>query len=462
MFVDSFLRFRCLLRTIQFHFLTVSEKDRPLVSNKKSAYVILRIIRQNKIEMIRKNPLTADFMEHINTVGIEKRKLIQYLNEIQYNMAGRFGIHFSVSKLRPYNRGSEQLNNIRNNLQEALGYLGVEIFILANSDVICIVGDVSMINLERMILKFKKTLSYDPLLQMGMNVESFYRIYNLGTEAHDFRKLIHEIGHKNPLDRIAIDAQDSPLAIPELNIKSGIDTRTFAAIENIFKNADASNFLRRQAIVWVDPDMSLHPMHYQYFLSMQVLQESLNIKESMAGNVWVFKQLSTFFDKMMLNLAKDIINQRSASSIFLNINLRTFATPFFGEYIAKFHKRKELTFEIDILDVMAHFDAFLYAGEFLKQYGFSLCINGFNKSNFHLITPKGIAPYFVKFSVASPLDPHIKAPALVKWLGELNPEKIIFHHCDTIEFVQNGMQYGVNFFQGRGIDGMMKTIQKPV
>lgn len=394
-------------------------------------------------------------MEHAETFA--ENKLMQYLHEIRETSAGRYSIHFRISRLKPYNRKHSQPEELKNNLTIALGNIGANVFTLGNGDLICIISDVSMINLERIVSRFKKTLAHDPLLQSGMDTEEFYQVYDLGRENREFCEMLAEIAreYRQSPAGYKIMQDDDQLLAYEFTMEDGIDAKTLALIQNVVKHADASNLLRRQPICWIETDMIPHPMHYQYSLSLQVLQDVLHISESMKGNIWTFKQLTAFLDKMMLNLTKDIFAQKSVSSVFLNINLRTLATPFFKDFIHEFRRKKDMTLEIDILDMIAHPDALSHAQELAQRIGFKLCINGINRLNFHYIDPKSFERgHLVKVSAAFKNSEY--AASMTNWLKDVNPTRIILHHCDDATEIQSGIEMNINYFQGRGVDALLR------
>ena len=384
--------------------------------------------------------------------------LLDYLESIKHSLGGRYGVYFNISKLSPYNQTSDHLKNIKMNLRSALGYMGTaaDIFALKNNDYIFIVNDISIISLERIILRFKKTFLGDPFLREGMAVESFYRIYDLGKEGHEFYKLVEFIGEEIREDLLIIDSYDSTTTLSTLNIKEGIDTKTLTLIQNILKQANATNYVRRQPICWIDADLIPHPLHYQYFLSVQLLQEVLKLKEKLADNIWLFKHLTALFDKMMLNLTKDLITQKTAPSLFLNISLRTIGTPLFYDYINKFYQQKELTIELDVLDILAHYDAYLFACEFAQKYNYKICINGINLLNYHIINLDLVEKNWVKLSSAILMDNLTNNSELKNWIDKINPEKIILHHCGSKSIIEEGLKYKIHLFQGFAIDAILK------
>lgn len=394
-------------------------------------------------------------MEHADTFA--ENKLMQYLHEIRNTSAGRYSIHFRISRLKPYNRKHSQPEELKNNLKIALGNIGANVFTLGNGDLICIISDVSMINLERIVSRFKKTLAHDPLLQSGMDTEEFYQVYDLGRENREFCEMLAEIAreYRQYPTGFNMTPDDEQLLVCEFTMEDGIDAKTLALIQNVVKHADASNLLRRQAICWIEGDMIPHPMHYQYSLSLQVLQDVLHISESMTGNIWTFKQLTAFLDKMMLNLTKDIFAQKSVSSVFLNMNLRTLATPFFKEFIQGFRRKKDMTLEIDILDIIAHPEALSHAQELAQKIGFKLCINGINRSNFHYINPKSFEDdQLVK--VSAPFKNNERNALMSDWIKAVNPIRVILHHCDEGLDIQLGIDMGMNYFQGHGVDALLR------
>lgn len=375
------------------------------------------------------------------------------------NLANFHAVHFHLSRLKTNSTTLKYLPQIKLDLSHLMSEIGAQLFPLPNDDMVFVVREISAINLERMIIRFKKTLDHDPRFKTNILAGDFYQLYDLQSESRLFTRDMDALvdiltaAEKNEDSDIHVDAaQGEPVII------EGIDVKTLNVIQTVLRQADASSFLRRQAICWIDGDKQPKPMFYQYYLSVQTMQEVLKITDAITGNIWLFKQLTTVLDRQMLGLLEEVLSKLGkGGNLHFNLNLRTFVTDNFREFVHQMSGKREITLEIDVLDIIAHSDVYSFAVDFLQEHGHKTCINGINPHNYYLLNPKNLVAHKLKISSSSSfMDGNDITPDFIDWIKAADPIRIIMHHCDSMEVIDAGIKNGVRLFQGREVDSILR------
>lgn len=390
-------------------------------------------------------------MQQTQNISTSDHLVESCLSSLRMTHAGKVAIHFHLSQLLPYNRQSFQIVEAAQNAKKSFGPLLNDILILKNSDILCILDCSSPIQIERSIIHYKKAFTVnDPILKPDIKQERFYTMFNLGTELREFEQTVtsiqreSSINGKSPDDSLDSEDNGKPFLL------DGIQTETLSLIQNVLKQADVSNFIRRQPIAGIHGEAPPTIVADHFFVSIGALQDTLKITEAISANIWLFKQLTFYLDKQVIQIINDFLNQRATRSIHVNLNMRTIVTNHFQNFLNSPNTNRQMTFEIDVLDLLAHTDAYLYIVDMLKKKGHMVCVSGLNSGLLPFLLPETLSAD--KFKINWSLSMCDNLEWLHNWVETVGSDHVILHKCDTDKAFEVGLSLGIHYFQGFKID----------
>ena len=393
-------------------------------------------------------------------ISSENKKKAPSLKEtlefIKPRAANYCALHFYTSKLMEYNRQSDKIQHFVKEVTAAFASLNGVVFRLKNDDILCIAENKSIIMVERSISQFKRTIPNDPLIINTNKRDMFLINYDLGFQWRDFCINISEIednpAHSSRAKNGEIN-ENTPLII------DGIKLETLTMMENILKQSDASNFIRRQSVHWYDGKGSPNLLSQHFYFSLPDLQNSLKISESLSGNTWLFRQITIYLDRQMIKVLPTIIQQKCNGSLHINLNLRSLVTSHFQSFLQNFKNYsndKELTVCFDIVDVIAHADVLTYGIKLLNDHGIKTCINNMNPIQMNFTNLKNIPVDYFKVNNSDLFQNRLDDVNAM--IAALEPGKFILHRADDEKTIRSGISVGINLFQGRGMDKLRAKI----
>lgn len=376
--------------------------------------------------------------------------ILPYLNSISHKAEKDLAIHFCLSELLPYDHQAFQVLEIFSWLKQVFAPLAGKAFILKNDDLVYISLNNSMILVERCLSQFRRMLFTDSIINSNLKSEPFYAFYPLKHKFSEFQEMMIKID-QNPMynnqdlvDLTNTETNKVPLLI------SGINLETLSLIENSIKGSDISIFLKREPIVTFDKDCNPKVQSYHYYISLDALQSYLKINEPLAANIWLFRQIGFYLDKQVLQSLPGFMNQKNVPAVNVNLNLRTLVTSTFQNFLRHSTPTKKLTFDVDVVDFIAHPEAFDYALKMLHEKGCHLGLSGLNVHHIDYLNFAKLSIDSLKFVWNSNFVNNLgKLKNIVESVG---PDKIVLTKCDSETAIQTGILGNVLYFHGRGLD----------
>lgn len=370
-----------------------------------------------------------------------------FLILIQAKSSKYAAVMFHTSKLMVYNRQAPQLQKMLADVEEIFKQFNAQCFLLKNEDIVCIFEKHSQIHIERAISQFKRAVPKDPVLTDSHKRELFVTPYDLGAQWREFCVEIADIQDR-PLASIQKpdgSGETSPLII------DGLRVETLSMIEGILKQADITNYIRRQTVGCFNGKSSFEPMMQHFYISLKSLQSSLKISEPLEGNAWLFKQLTFYLDRQMMKNLVNILQLRTLSSVSINLSLRTLVTTHFHDFMKKYSGDMELTLFFDIVDLMVHPDVFLYAQELLKTKNIRIGFNNITMNHMQYVNLANIPCNYFKIDSKSLLSTPYK-DAMRDIIRQRGDSSVILHKCDSEKTIVDGYASGIQLYQGAFID----------
>lgn len=389
--------------------------------------------------------------QQMNKLGI--LEIIPYLNSLSNNVDGMIAIHFYLSKLLPYDYRSFQVLELFSLLKQVFSPLKGQAFILKNDDLVYICQNKSSIYLDRCLSQFKRNLSADTFISSNLNPQTFYTVFPLTQKFGEFRYNINEI-EENPIyknrDLLRVKDQEGkniPLLV------EGINLETLSFIENSIKNANISNFLKRDPIVLFGGDSKPNILSYHFYTSLDALQSYLKLNEPISNNIWLFRQVGFYLDKQILLKLPEFMMQKNIPAINVNLNLRTLITTYFQNFILEYQATKKLTFDIDIIDFMAHPEVFEYALHTLREKGCVVGLSGLTIKHLDYLNFRKLP--IDSFKVIWD-DEFVHSPGKLKNIVKtISRDRVVLTKCNTEVAIETGRLADINCFHGRALEAFL-------
>ena len=380
-----------------------------------------------------------------------QESIIDYLLKIKPAGAAFHAVMFNMSKLLPFNREPAKIELALAEVNRIFFPLKAKVYKLLNHNIVCIIEKQPIISIERAISQFKRTLPIDPILSDALRKDVFCQLFDLGLRWRDLDDIVQDI-ENDPLFRIRKQDVDGNSVTM---IDRGIDSETLNSLDRIISGSDLRPYLKRQSIFWYDGKEKPHKIASHLFLSVQKIQEKLAINESITANIWLFKHLTTILDKQTLTIMKELLMAHSIESLHANINLRTIISSNFYRFFDYYEKQKPLSFCIDIVDYMAHPEAMIFARELLRQKDCRLILSGITADHIRVLNFEKVPASLFKLKWSNGI---IENKTLIRDLIDVfGAYKFILHQCSTEREILEGLDCGIEQFQGFGIEKLLDS-----
>ncbi|MBX9977783.1 MAG: hypothetical protein K2X98_06035 [Alphaproteobacteria bacterium] len=377
--------------------------------------------------------------------------VLHFMKEIRPVASSWLLIYFNLSQLKPSNQTSAMMMQAKQYLEKCLTEHLSSVFLLENNDLIAFVQNVGLLKLEKFVNELRKIFSEDPLTIVTVGKDNFYQTFHMG---QSFDALFERIQNMSPI----IPKMDLSQHIP-LDSAPILPFDLLVRLQNSLKQADISNFIRKQPICWMDSTKIVPKrLGYEYFLSLDGIEEVINSHTHLITDFALFKYLSVLFDKKMLTFLLDINKRIDPKQHFhINLNLRTVVSKEFFEFHN--HVNREFVVEIDRTDVLWDLQGFHFACDFLKSYRHRVCLDLIQGPNLKVFSHLELNCDYYKVIANNDLFEHFKED-FQEFVNTVTPDKIILARCESIQIIHNALEMGITQFQGFLIDNVLRQDKK--
>jgi hypothetical protein len=145
----------------------------------------------------------------------------------------------------------------------------------------------------------------------------------------------------------------------------------------------------------------------------------------------------------------------------ISLNASTLLTPEFLDFDEALNKdiRANMVIELQLFDVLADLDDFMFARKFLGRRGYKFCLTDMTQLSLQFIDPDALGFDLVKLLWSAELydqqDP-MQGQALRETVLKIGAEHLILTHCDTEQAIEVGESLGITLYQGHLLDEMVR------
>lgn len=386
----------------------------------------------------------------------------KFLEILRNHGPGRTGlrtaVHLHISKLAVKSRQPYHMRIAQHILKDNLELIDSSAFMFHNSDIMLVARHACIDRLEDLVQKIRYFFSGDPLIneeKEGTNKE-FATLYDLTRDTKDIATTVERLLTEK-IRRVTQKFEGGP---DGRALANRLDPARLARLASSLAPTDVSGFLRRQPICRIADDKTPQPVYHELYVRIADLQRVTLPDVEIAGNRWLFLYLTRILDERVLWLLSKFPEEFVQSPLSINFNVLTVLSQKFLNFSNALDRsvRQTVALELQFIDVVADLEAFRFARSFLKEYEYSIIIDGGSHLNLPEIADAEFGADYVKVA----WDPRVIAAlpeqertALVAASQKIGPEKLVFSRCSTSEVIEIGRAMNVSLFQGRFVDRLV-------
>jgi hypothetical protein len=380
--------------------------------------------------------------------------LLEYLERIGQRRQDRIAVVCHLSRLQPYNRRPHHIRIAHTTFENLLGQYEGRMFSLRNSDIIFIGHVAAKDRLNEAIIKLRYLFSTDPLItsttdegggfsawyQMDRNYDAFY---------DQAKRWYQSTQTGQPLDfGTRADSERVPISPDQLGW-----------LEDALTNADLTNLIRNQPICAISANKPAVAFN-EVYVSIADLETQIVPGVDLMANRWLFQYLTGILDLRMLSyLAEE--GEKSTRAFSFNVNVGTLLSTEFAKFDQRVSAglRGRLVIELQTVDVFSDMAAFMFARDYVVDRGYRLCLDGMTYSTVPFVDRAKLGFHLVKVH----WNPAMKSmnfdritDNLADSSGDAPMSRVIMTRCDNEDAVETGKAIGINLYQGRYIDRLLR------
>ncbi len=405
--------------------------------------------------------------------------LLDYLQRLGRNLAGRMAVHIHLSRLRPQNRQEHHIRIAAATFEGMVQNYEGQIFTLSNSDLFFVVKDAAIEDINAAIMKVRYLFSEDPLSQ-GDDEEDLARFctwFNVDMQYEELLDLVKQIHRERERKaRLSMTAaasegrggqggrgQQQGDGRKKSASRKPLDPDQLGKLETFLQRADLSNLMRRQPVCALTPTAQLpQPVFRELFISIADLQQTVLPDFDLASNLWLFQHLTQTLDARMLSMLIRNDDKSIASSFSINLNVQTILSPPFLNFDSslKAVARGTVVIELQEIDIFGDMGAYMFARDFMRERGYRICLDGLNHLTLQFIDRDRLGLDLLKLVWSPDMADDLsgqRTAELKEHVDRCGRARIILSRCDSDEAVRFGQSLGITMYQGRYIDRLLSS-----
>lgn len=383
--------------------------------------------------------------------------LVDYLERLAPRKNDRIALVCHLSRLQPYNRRPHHIRVAFNTFENLLGQFEGRMFTMRNNDIVFIGQRAAREKLNEAMVKMRYLFSTDPMVSNRMDdlasaTSGFASWYQLDK---DFDILM---GEARRMYQATQTGQPENFGEYSEDSRTSINPDQLGWLEDSLANADLTNLIRNQPICAVSNNKPT-PVFHELYVSIGDLEKQVVPGVDLSGNRWLFQYLTGILDRRMLvYLAEE--GERSNRAFSFNMNVATLLSSDFARFDQRISTslRGRVVIELQTVDVFSDMAAYMFARDYVVDRGYRLCLDGLTHFTAPFIDRNKLAFDFVKiyWTPAMRNADFARITAELKGGGEDALSRVILCRCDGQDAIEVGKQIGINLYQGRHIDKLLR------
>ena len=393
----------------------------------------------------------------------EDSLFLDYARRLDKFRDRRRAVRLHLSRLSTQHRREQHLRIAASTFDLLLRKFDGALFRLFNSDMVVVCNGAEVADIDECVLRVRYLFGDDPLFQNDEDDgDLFCDWFDI---ERNYPSFLAE-AQKNIDERARYDAQKAAEVDGEggreERVLPPLDCDKLAALTASIRNADLSSLLRRQPVCAVVGAQKPQVLFNEVYFSIDDLGELLMPSHDLRANRRLFPELCCHLDRRMMPLLAHRDDPLLNRAFSLNLYLDTLLSPDFLEFDSALNgaSRRTIIVELQIVDVMADFVAFLFAREFLRDRGYRLCLDGLTLLSLPSVDPEALGVDLLKIWWTGEVAEQAgegDAPKIREAVARLAPERLILSRCDSEQALEFGRWLGISLFQGYQVDKLLKN-----
>jgi EAL domain-containing protein (putative c-di-GMP-specific phosphodiesterase class I) len=401
--------------------------------------------------------------------------LLDYAQRLDRHRDGRRAVHVHLSRLKPQNRREHHVRIAVNTLDDFVTTHEGAIFQLGNNDLVFVVKGANLQQMDDAVMRMRYLFSDDPLAQADPDSEEghgrFATLYNVEGQYAKFLELCERVFEEERARQKRLQQMAEQTGETFEDSRRPLKPEQLGRLEEFLERADLSSVFRRQAVSVVHKDAPPKPIFNELFISIFDLAKTVLPEVNLAANRWLFQHLTQTLDRRVLKMLARADDRSLHSSFSINVNVATLLAPEFLDFDSSLRmgSRGTLVVELQLLDILADYDAFSFARDFVREKGYRLCLDGITPDLLRFIDRQYMGADLVKLNAGNIFDSggNLERRAEVaKDVERVGKGRVILARCDNETMIKVGQEMGITMFQGRYLDAVLQQLararEKPV
>ena len=394
--------------------------------------------------------------------------LLNVCQRLQNRNEGRRAIHFHFSSLRVSNQHERHMRIALSTLEEAVSPFEGQVFIMGSHDMVTILRQASLEDIDSIIARLRTLFKSDPLAMRqaedSNEGKQLATIYDIAENYDYFAAKVNELYQMNQGRPKQGRQPGDPLSFGGETVAQPMTSEQLSRLEETLRRADLSNVFRRQAICQIKGNTPPRPLFMELYISIADLARAVAPDIQIAANRWLFQHLTETLDRRMLAILTRGDDKTLKSSYSININVSTILGKEFLAFDASLtdEVRRTLVIELQIADIFADYDSFIFARDFMKERGYRVCIDGVDHGILPILNRKYMGVDLIKLIATKYFnegdDPSTQEE-IAYAVQEFGTNRIILCRCDNDSMIRTGQMMGISLFQGHFLDSLIKKLK---
>jgi EAL domain-containing protein (putative c-di-GMP-specific phosphodiesterase class I) len=394
--------------------------------------------------------------------------LLDYAQRLERHREGRRGVHVHLSRLKPQNRREHHIRIAMNTLDDFVQTFEGQSFLLGNGDLIFVVKGANLQQMDDAVMRMRYLFSEDPLTQADADGEGhgrFATLYNIEGQYAKFMELCERVFEEERARQKRLQQMAEQTGETFEDARRPLKPEQLGRLEEFLERADLSSVFRRQAVSVVHKDAPPKPIFNELFISIFDLAKTVLPDVNLSSNRWLFQHLTQTLDRRVLKMLARADDSSLHSSFSINVNVATLLSPEFLEFDSSLRmgSRGTLVVELQLLDILSDYSAFVFARDFVREKGYRICLDGITPDLIRFVDRQYMEIDLVKLSSDSVFDTGGNAEtraAVAKQVDRVGKGRVILSRCDNESMIRTGQSMGITMFQGRYLDAVLQQIAR--
>ncbi|MEQ1654014.1 MAG: hypothetical protein ABL897_16135 [Hyphomicrobium sp.] len=391
---------------------------------------------------------------------VREHELLEYATRLAHQRRNdRLALHLHFSQLHANYQRPDYIRIATEIFQHLISQFDGKIFVLNNHDILFVARNANQAMLDIPVNRIRMLFSEDHLIHSDNDPESgFVSWFHLDRDYDRFLRVCHQLfesaeaqlRHDDFFAQMVLRPEEKPLKVWQL-----------AKLEEGISQADLSSVIRKQAVCAIVPGRAPEALFDEIYVSINDLRTVTAPQLNLLGDRWLFQYLTQTLDQRVLAYLQDP-KLRHERPFSLNLNVATVLSADFqrfNETVAT-NLRKTLVLEFNKIDVFSDLGAFIFARDYLHEYGYRLCLDGMSHLTLPFFDRQKLGFDLVKLNWNPDGIAHLhpaQIPEIRQMIMAVDQARVILCRCESAQAVRMGQELGLLMFQGREIDRLLAT-----